>query len=534
MSEVSSAPTPTPELQPEITLAPPKKKRLGKILLISALILVFLLSTSAAAVFLVPSLNNSFHMLTKTPNAYFRHLQKASTPQLATEISNIYGKAKEAEIPVVNQKAISSYKLDIELSFSAYMLQQMGTQSDKALSIRLAGESTTRNQELALNGSFFLNNKELLKDFAVYFANEKFILRAPDLHEKYLYGSLGSLEDLPTDFEEGIAPISPFDAWSELGKTGITKELVSQIVTEYSLLLIPTIEKSTVTNLGKKDVQIAGEAFSLNVLQAVIPASAQKDTLLSFVRKARGDARLAELANVLFGATKADYEKMLDDAVTSLEEATFDNAITVTLYVNNEGSISGFVLSAPADETSSALSFFNAQKGKKHFQELKVTEAEETVLFVTNSATEATGSYTGKLAIGNKDRSVFTIDYTNVKMEEDIFSGNFKIFIPANEELSLSDSYLIELNANITKQKAELAFKMTMGENELFSASIKTEQLETDVLNIPEMTADNSADIESEEFYNIVAEISQNPRAMEIITEFSAVFSGLMAAPTYY
>lgn len=369
--------------------------------------LVAVAGICTALVLFVPTIRNTFDLITLSPASYYK---KVETRNLDKKIDKFTSELKKSS-ELLNKDLSYSFNETMvfgDLYRTLLFSENANKNNFKLNEIGMEGSYSKKDNRYGANTNISLNGSSVASlDFYID-ENYVFYFRIPELSDNYISmdfkdiikgGLTANLASLPGDdsSEESIKVME--EIMKNLSKAEIDYDLLNSILKRYSAI--------SIENLGKvkmeKGVTLSDDYLNAKTTKLTISVT-EKDfynIVLAILEKMKDDSEVLDFVNKIYPVTKEQYDSLFDKLLTNMKEVDtgdLDTQEPVNLTVWTDSS--GAVVGRGIDFDGYILSAINISNKNKMGCQLKVSDDEENFAFTIGGLLEnKNGSYNGTLSI---------------------------------------------------------------------------------------------------------------------------------------
>ncbi|HKL79072.1 MAG TPA: DUF6583 family protein [Mobilitalea sp.] len=472
----------TPYVGPQMTQQiqqPPKKSHKKMVSLFIVLALVLSLAGTAFA--FRGKILNALSLATKSPEEYYASVEeKAAKANIDKMMSNM--QVYDANEPLAYEMSadLSYDKETIDSLLQSFagmsmsdMENELGINLDNiGFDMVVALEESNIYESLGLR----LNQVDIISaEILIDALQEQLYMRFPELSPAYLSQSLS----MP---EYGLDNLDMSTYFSLIEK--LSSDDTSDFFNRYSKIVIEQLKDVELSK--NEELEVDGITQKCNMLTVTIDSETMLDIVSAIVKEAKNDDYIIDMLND-FGVSKDDYDSVIEEAATNIEDAykemADDGEIVMNVYVNKDAEIIGRDLDLITDGKSSfTLEYAIVEKSDEEHYELTIGDGStDDLITVTGTQTKKNGFYDGEASIELNLESVGETSYSLELEYEDVHKEikNKKAYAYGKYSISspslMGAGFSLEYDVKDDVQLANIA--LTMGSKSIISLDTSTKYL---------------------------------------------------------
>lgn len=337
-----------------------KKVKFGALAAVACLFIII-------GVFSVPAIRSVFNFSTKNPNEYLKTVLALETKDLATSLKKNIERQYSAKTEGV------SYDINFKLTLGDYAKQFLANDIIDIDNLNASMAVATKGNDVNTTTKLSLNEIDLISFIMLMSLDQEIMyMQIPELSSAYLKSDLSQIMSEAYS-EEYLSQITAL-------QDALTPEIVEKLSKNYVDAIFDTfddvvLEKDVKVNVNVLDATYDKLSVSLNEQDMI-------DIAIAILKQASKDKDLLELLDKFLdiaglpAPTKEDIQANIDELKASREEASKEEIVNFSIYVDNK-SLKGIDVHV-VDEDSTKITFITAKKA----------DANSLIFSVTNNDTE--------------------------------------------------------------------------------------------------------------------------------------------------
>lgn len=392
----------------------------------------------AALVAFVPSLRNSFDLLTMSPASYY---SKVETGNMDRNIDKFTDDLKESSLKSDKDQSMDFNETVAYGDLFQKMLTSDSDESDFTLKeIGVSGKLNKKAKRMGMNttityGGNKLSNLDIYSD-----ENNVIYVRIPEISESYVSFSLNDIIKSLIAKGSGNAVIdgsanAAEDALNNFSNSEVDYELLNAILKRYSKLIITYMDEVST----EKNVVLSDNYLNTKTTKVTVSLS-EKDAyeiVMAVMEEIQTDAELYDFINKIYPITQAQYDSSVSLALKELKETdtadlSEDKNFQMVVWVNMSGKIigRGFYYEGSSLTWHKIIAKTNASiKAELHIA--GDSGSEDTSLLLEGLLKYDNKSFSGNLALS------LTSDNENIDLGE-VVLNNYRYVSATDYDLDMS------------------------------------------------------------------------------------------------
>lgn len=394
----------------------------------------------AALVAFVPSLRNSFDLLTMSPASYY---SKVETGNMDRNIDKFTDDMKESAL-----KSDKDQSMDFNetVAYGDLLQKMLSSGSDESSftlkEIGVSGKLNKKAKRMGMNTTITYGGNKL-SNLDIYTDENKVIYaRIPEISESYVSFSLNdivkSLMGLTKDSGNAVIDDSvnaAEDVLNNFSNSEVDYELLNAILKHYSKLIITHMDEVAT----EKNVVLSDNYLNAKTTKVTVSLS-EKDAyeiVMAVMEEIQTDTELYNFINKIYPITQAQYDSSVSLALKELKETdtadlSEDKSFQMVVWVNMSGKIigRGFYYEGTSLTWHRIIDKTNASiKAELHIA--GDSGSEDTSLLLEGLLKYNNKSFSGNLALS------LTSDNENVDLGE-VVLNNYRYVSATDYDLDMS------------------------------------------------------------------------------------------------
>ncbi|MCH5340431.1 MAG: zinc ribbon domain-containing protein [Acetatifactor sp.] len=517
--------------QPVSDSEKPKKKSKKKLFVaIGAVAAAAVLGVVAFASELPSKISNLAHKTFSSSEDYYQHVEKNNTKGVANSVGSVYQSVVLDSRDFFETTSNSTITLTFGEGFNDFFKLAEG----------MIGEDLSWLKSISSSSSVTINGNKLSMDLSTSLNQDKLLslIMALDLDEGAAFLQIPELSStyLGVDLKKamGISIDDVLDSWEDFRKEYIEviEALPSQDRIEKLISKYIEVATACVDDVNKKSVNLKVEGVSqkCTALEVAVTPHLIVDMLEAILDEAEDDSELEKLitdtVDALSDVLGVDgdnvYENFLDEFADlcdelndSLSDVDDDDALLLTLYVDDKGDVIGRTLEIEDDYSAVEIAMLMVESSGKFGYELSMyveNEWSTTDIAFLGSGRKSGDKISGEFVLSYNDGyddmdilEITTEDLDTKSLKEGRLNGKFSVGLTSDganilartlaRELgysymaSVMESVLKDIEIRMSYKTAESSSEcivgVVYGKKDMISVTIAADSKKASAVNIP-------------------------------------------------